>query len=117
VLQRHKAGERLFVDLNGLKAKISDHKTGQVKEHPVFVAALRMSKYIFCMVYESEALRNWVCAHVEVFQLCGALPGWLPPTILELRMRKPAGSNPFSIQPMRNWRNSMGSRLSPPEWD
>jgi transposase len=43
MLQRHKAGEKLFVDWAGLKAKISDPKTGEVRKHPVFVAALGAS--------------------------------------------------------------------------
>jgi len=74
MLQRHKAGEKLFVDWAGLKVKVSDPKTGEVREHPVFVAALGASHYLFCKAYESEELRNWICGHVEAFGFYGALP-------------------------------------------
>lgn len=74
MLQRHKAGEKVFTDWAGLKMKIVEPKTGEIGEAPVFVAGLGLSQYIFARVYESEELRWWLAAHVDAFEFYGALP-------------------------------------------
>ena len=74
MLQRHKAGERLFVDWAGMTLGIVDPATGELKPAHVFVAAMGAAQYIFAKAYESEQLRCWLNAHVDAFEFFGALP-------------------------------------------
>jgi transposase len=74
MLQRHKAGHKAFVDWAGLKISITDQKTGQIWEAPVFVSALGASQYLFAKAYENEQLRWWLRGHVEAFEFYGAVP-------------------------------------------
>jgi transposase len=74
MLQRHKAGQKLFVDWSGQKIGITDPKTGALTQASVFVAAMGASHYIFARAYESEQLANWLQGHVEAFEFYGAAP-------------------------------------------
>lgn len=71
--QEHRAGEKLFVDWAGMTMPIVDATTGEVKEHPVFVAALGASSFTYAEVFESQALRCWIAGHVHAFEYVGGV--------------------------------------------
>jgi len=66
--QTHRAGEKLFVDFSGDGIPITNPVTGEVREAPLFVAALGASSYTFVEVMESEDLPSWIQAHVYCFE-------------------------------------------------
>lgn len=88
MLQRHKAGEKLFVDWAGPKLRITDPKTGEVWEAPVFVSAMGASQYTFCKAYRSQELRWWLSGHVDSFEFYGALPEIVVPDNLKTGVEK-----------------------------
>ena len=71
--QEHRAGEKLFVDWAGMTMSIVDATTGEVKEHPVFVAALGASSFTYAEVCESQALRCWIAGHIHAFEYVGGV--------------------------------------------
>ena len=55
MLQRQKAGEKLFVDWAGPKMDVTDPKTGEVASASIFVSAMGSSQFIFATATASDA--------------------------------------------------------------
>jgi len=63
----HAAGEELFVDWAGGTIPWIDSESRQIREAPVFVAALGASSYTFCRAYPDMGITSWIDAHVQAF--------------------------------------------------
>jgi len=98
MLQHHQAGEKLFVDFAGLKAKVADPGTGEVREFPVFVSAMGSSQMVFARACAGEDRRSWLEAHVLAFEFYGALPMVLVPDNLKSGVTKPDYYDPVLNQ-------------------
>jgi transposase len=72
--QTHAAGEKLFVDFAGDTVPIFDALTGDARECKIFVAVLGASNYTYAEARFSEALPEWICAHVNAFAFFGGVP-------------------------------------------
>jgi transposase len=83
MLQRHNAGEKLFVDFAGLKAKFKDPESGDIREVPVFVATMGSSQMLYARACLGEDQRSWLEAHALAFEFYGALPMVLVPDNLK----------------------------------
>lgn len=68
--QTHAAGEKLFVDFAGDTVPVFDGLTGEVRAAKIFVAVMGASNYTFAQARFSEALPDWIGAHVD------ALTSW-----------------------------------------
>ena len=73
--QTHAAGEKLFVDWAGDTVPVFDAITGQERRAHIFVAVLGASNYIYVEARWSEALPDWIGAHVNAFAAIGGVPG------------------------------------------
>ena len=69
--QRHRAGEKTFVDFSGNKPHMVDPKTGEVVEVELFVAALGASSYTYVEATPSQSLESWVKAHERMSDYFG----------------------------------------------
>jgi transposase len=103
MLQRHKAGEKVFTDWAGLKMKIANPKTGEIWEAPVFVAGLGLSQFIFARAYESEELRWWLAGHVDAIEFYGAVPEIVVPDNLKTGVAKPCRYEPALNPSYAEW--------------
>src|SRR5436190_16102019 len=72
--QTHAAGEKLFVDFAGDTVPVFDALTGEARACKVFVAVLGASNYTYAEARFSEALPEWICAHVNTFAFLGGVP-------------------------------------------
>ena len=72
--QTHAAGEKLFVDFAGDTMPVFDAVTGEARESKIFVAVLGASNYTYAEARFSEALPEWICAHVNTFAFLGGVP-------------------------------------------
>ena len=73
--QRHKAGEKVFVDYSGDTVPIYDEKTGQIKGNAqIFVAVMGASNYIYIDATASQKLCDWTMSHVRLFEHLGGVP-------------------------------------------
>jgi len=77
--QVHRAGEEVFVDYAGLKMPITDPRTGQVTEAPIFVATLGASSYTYVEATATEDLRSFIGAHCRTFEFFGGVPAVIVP--------------------------------------
>jgi transposase len=77
--QRHRAGEKIFVDFSGKKPHLVDPRTGEVVEVEFFVGVLGASNYTYAEATRSQDLESWVGAHqrmLEYFE--GSSEIWIP---------------------------------------
>ena len=81
--QRHKAGEKLFVDYAGQTAEVVDPDTGEIRAAQVFVATLGASSYTYAEAHWAQDLPNWIGGHVRALDFFGGAPDVLVPDNLK----------------------------------
>jgi transposase len=72
--QVHIAGERLFVDFAGHTMEVIDAATGEIQRAEIFVAVLGASSFIYAEATGSQALPDWIAAHVNALTVLGGVP-------------------------------------------
>jgi len=92
--QHHRAGEKLFVDYCGPTLNIVDPDSGELREVQVFVAVLGASSYTYAEATYTQALPDWVGAHVRAFEFFGGLPQVVVPDNLKNAVTKPCRYDP-----------------------
>jgi transposase len=65
--QVHPAGERLFVDFAGSTMAVTEGADGEARQAEIFVAVLGASSFTFACAVWSQALPDWIGAHVRAF--------------------------------------------------
>jgi transposase len=58
---------------------VTDRRTGEVTEVPIFVAALGASYLKYCEATPDAALENWIGAHVRTLEYIGGVPEAIVP--------------------------------------
>jgi transposase len=81
--QQHHAGEKLFVDYSGKKARIVDPTTGEIEEVELFVAALGASNYTYAEATYTQRGPDWIGSHVRALEYFGGAPAALVPDQLK----------------------------------
>ena len=71
--QVHIAGERLFVDFAGHTMEVIDAATGEIQRAEIFVAVLEI-EFIYTEATASQALADWIGAHVNALTAIGGVP-------------------------------------------
>jgi transposase len=78
--QTHAAGERLFVDYAGDGVPVViDRLTGEIRMAQIFVAVLGASSFTFAKASWTQALPDWIDAHVRAFEAIGGVPELVVP--------------------------------------
>ena len=78
--QTHAAGERLFVDYAGDGVPVViDRLTGEMRKAQIFVAVLGASSFTFAHAGWTQALPDWIDAHVHALAAIGGVPQLLVP--------------------------------------
>src|ERR1700730_7939989 len=78
--QTHAAGERLFVDYAGDSVPVViDRLTGEIRMAQIFVAVLGASSFTFAKATWTQALPDWIDAHVRAFEAIGGVPELVVP--------------------------------------
>lgn len=87
--QKHRAGEKLFIDYAGQTMPVIDPATGEVREAQIFVAVLGASNYTYVEAHASQSLPNWIGAHVRALAYLGGTPEVLVPDNLKAGVKSP----------------------------
>jgi transposase len=61
------AGDKVFVDYSGKTVPIVDRLTGEIGPAQIFVAVLGASNYTYAEASWTQALPDWIGAHVHMF--------------------------------------------------
>ena len=67
------AGEKMFVDFSGDKARYFDPDTGEAIDAEVFVSVLGCSGMLYVEATRSQDLSSWVGAHINAFEAYGGV--------------------------------------------
>jgi transposase len=81
--QVHRAGEKCFVDFAGVKAWITDRRTGEMIAGELFVGVLGASSYTYAEVLPSQEMAHWIAAHVRMLEFFEGAPQILVPDCLK----------------------------------
>src|ERR1700733_13390286 len=78
--QTHAAGERLFVDYAGDGGPVViDRLPGEIRVAQIFVAVLGASSFTFAKATWTQALPDWIDAHVRALEAIGGVPELIVP--------------------------------------
>ncbi|MBA3018944.1 MAG: IS21 family transposase [Desulfobacteraceae bacterium] len=92
--QRHRAGEKLFIDYAGQTVPIHDPETGKVTQAQIFIAILGASNYTFVEATLSQSLPHWIKSHIHAFEFFGGVPHILVPDNLKSGITHPSRYEP-----------------------
>jgi len=92
--QKHKAGEKLFVDYAGQTIPVTDPVNGCVREVQLFVAVLGASNYTYAEATWTQSLPDWIGSHVRAFLFYGGVPQILVPDNLKSGVNHPCRYDP-----------------------
>ena len=81
--QKHRAGEKLFVDYAGQTVPITCSGTGEIQEAEIFVATMGASNYTYAEATWTQAMPNWIASHIRCFEYLGSVPVLLVPDNLK----------------------------------
>ena len=84
----HKAGEKLFVDYAGDTIPIDDPKGGPERRASIFVAVLGASSYTYAEATWTQALEDWLGAHVRAFEFLDGCPELVVPDNTKTGVRR-----------------------------
>jgi transposase len=87
--QKHKAGEKLFVDYAGQTVPVVDPESGEIRQVQVFVATLGASNYTYAEGQWAQDLPNWIGGHVRALAFLGGVPEILVPDNLKAGVKSP----------------------------
>jgi transposase len=87
--QKHKAGEKIFVDYAGQTVKVTDPETGEIREAEIFVTTMGASNYTYAEAQWSQSLPNWIGGHVRAFEFLGGVPQVVVPDNLKAGVKSP----------------------------
>jgi transposase len=71
--QVHVAGDKLFVDYAGMKARVVDPQTGEVVEVELFVAVLGASNYTYAEATRTQQVIDFVSSVTRAFSFIGGV--------------------------------------------
>jgi transposase len=77
--QRHRAGEKTFVDFSGKRLHLVDRHTGEEIPVELFVAVLGASSYTYAEATETQQLEEWIGVHTRMLEYFGGSTAlWVP---------------------------------------
>ena len=91
--QTYQAGEKLFVDSDGQPLGIVARANTKSKAH-LFVAVLGASNYTYVEATATEALEDWIQAHVNAFEYFGGVSALTIPDNTKCAVVKPCRYEP-----------------------
>jgi transposase len=92
--QNHVAGDKAFVDYSGKKVPIFDPHSGELRHAEIFVGVLGASNLTYAEASWTQALPDWIGAHVRMFKFWSAVPRLLVPDNLKSGVHKASFYDP-----------------------
>jgi transposase len=86
--QKHKAGEKVFVDYAGTKVDLIDVDSGEIFTAEIFVGCLGASQYIYAEATRSQQISDWLSSHINMFEYFGGVPEIIVPDNLKSGVTK-----------------------------
>ena len=81
--QHHIAGDKMFVDYSGQRARLVDALTGEVIEVELFVAVLSASSHTYAEATYTQQVPDFIGSHVRAFEFFGGVARAMVPDNLK----------------------------------
>lgn len=81
--QHHIAGDKMFVDYSGQRARLVDALTGEVIEVELFVAVLGASSYTYAEATYTQQVPDFIGSHVRAYEYFGGVARAMVPDNLK----------------------------------
>ncbi len=111
--QEHRAGEKLFVDFAGMTMEVVDQRTGEVRECPIFVAALGASSFTYAEACEAQDQLSWIEAHIHTYEYIGGVTTLTVPDNLKAAVTRPDLYEPELNPAYREMADHYGTTIIP----
>ncbi len=111
--QKHKAGDKAFVDWSGDGIEITDRETGEVRQAPLFVAALGASSFTFAKAAPSRDSAHWLRLHDEAFEYFDGVTAAVVPDNEKTGVTSPCRYDPDLNPTYAAWAQHMGVAVIP----
>jgi transposase len=92
--QTHVAGDKLFVDYSGMKARLVDPVSGEVTEVELFVAVLGASNYTYAEATRTQQVYDFVSSVARALTFFGGVPCAVVPDQLKSAVIKACRYDP-----------------------
>jgi transposase len=92
--QRHRAGEKLFVDYAGQTITVIGPMVGELREAQLFVAVMGASNYTYAEATWTQTLADWIGSHVRALEFFEGIPEVLVPDNLKTGVSHPCRYEP-----------------------
>ncbi len=86
--QKHKGGEKAFVDYAGMTLDWIDIKSGEIFTAQIFVGCLGASQLIYTEATKTQQLPDWIDSHIHMFEYFGGVPDIVVPDNLKAGVTK-----------------------------
>jgi transposase len=111
--QRHRAGEKLFIDYAGQTVPVIDAATGEIRPAQVFVAVLGASQYTFAEATWTQQLPDWIASHVRCFEFMGCVAALLVPDNIKSAIKRACRYEPEANSTYQERARHYGSAILP----
>jgi transposase len=92
--QKHRAGEKLFVDYAGQTMAVIAPMEGKLREAQLFVAVMGASNYTYAEATWTQTLPDWIGSHVRALEFFAGVPEILVPDNLKSGVSHPCRYEP-----------------------
>lgn len=111
--QKHKAGEKTFVDYAGMTMPWIDPASGEVFEAEIFVGCLGASQFIFAQATATQQLPDWFQSHIHMFEYFGGVSEIVVPDNLKSGVTKAHRYDPDINANFQNFSEHYGVAIVP----
>lgn len=111
--QRHRPGERMFVDYAGLRLAVTDPRTGEVRPAEIFVAALGFSHAIYADATWTQGTADWIGSNDHAMTEFGGVPEAVVPDNLKAAVTKADRYEPTINASYQEWAGHVGTTILP----
>ena len=108
----HRAGEKVFVDYSGKKARIYDLGT-EGREVELFVGALGASSYVYAEVTETQRSAGFISSHTRMLEAFGGVPAVVVPDQLKSGVTHACRYEPGVQRTYAEWADHYGTTVIP----
>ena len=111
--QNHRAGEKTFSDFAGVKFRVIDNETGEVKFAHMFVSTLGASNFTYANVYPDESSKSWCTGQADAFNYFEGVPGAIVPDNPKAAVNLPCRYEPELNDAFRSMAAHFGCAVLP----
>jgi len=86
--QKHRGGEKIFVDYAGMKLNWIDTTSGEIFIAEIFVGCLGASQYLYCEATATQQLPDWLNSHIHMFEYFNGISEIIVPDNLKSGVTK-----------------------------